>query len=165
MQDGVIVQEGRPWDIYTQPNSTYVAQFLGKANLVQGSVVVASLEDGITFESALGSLRCAVRDETQPATGPALLACRPESISLHPSAVPGMPNVVEGEVTELIFLGDVTEYFVNVGGVQLTVRSQRLWPDSPGRVFVELPPDACMVLAAPSDGDAAEPAANGTAAD
>ena len=165
MQDGVIVQEGRPWDIYTQPNSTYVAQFLGKANLVQGSVVAASLEDGITFESALGSLRCAVRDETQPATGPALLACRPESISLHPSAVPGMPNVVEGEVTELIFLGDVTEYFVNVGGVQLTVRSQRLWPDSPGRVFVELPPDACMVLAAPSDGDAAEPAANGTAAD
>ena len=162
MQDGVIVQEGRPWDIYTQPNSTYVAQFLGKANLVQGNVVAASLEDGITFESALGSLRCAARDETLPPTGPALLACRPESISLHPSAPPGTPNVVEGEVTELIFLGDVTEYFVNVGGVQLTVRSQRLWPDSPGRVFVELPPDACMVLAAPPDGEAAAPAANGT---
>ncbi len=166
MQDGVIVQEGRPWDIYTQPNSTYVAQFLGKANLVQGNVVSASVEDGTAFDSALGSLRCAARDDTPLTTGPALLACRPESINLHASPPPGMPNVVEGEVTELIFLGDVTEYFVTVGGVQLTTRSQRLWPDRPGPVFVELPPDACMVLPAPPDADAvAEPAANGADTD
>ena len=166
MQDGVIVQEGRPWDIYTQPNSTYVAQFLGKANLVQGNVVSVPVEGRVVFDSPLGSLRCAAKDDTSLAAGPGLLACRPESINLHASAPSGIPNVVEGEVTELIFLGDVTEYFVTVGGVQLTVRAQRLWPDRPGQVFVELPPDACMVLPAPPDADAhREYAADGVGAD
>ena len=151
MRDGVIVQEGRPWDIYTRPNSTYVAQFLGKANLIQG-VASPGAEPGETaFACEAGSFRCAAADAPPEAATPALLACRPESIALHAAPPPNAENVVEGEVVDLIFLGDVTEHYVAVPGAQLTVRSQRPWPEGSRRVFVELPPDACLALPAPPD--------------
>ena len=163
MRDGVIVQEGRPWDIYTRPNSAYVAQFLGKANLIRGTAAPGSAPNETTFTCEAGEFRCAAGDAPPSAPTPALLACRPESITLHASPPPNVENVVEAEVLDLVFLGDVTEYDVAIAGAQLAVRSQRLWPEGRRRVFAELPPDACLALPAPPDAAAAPPAPNGAA--
>ena len=37
MKDGVICQQGTPTEIYEQPNSRFVANFIGKANFIDGT--------------------------------------------------------------------------------------------------------------------------------
>jgi iron(III) transport system ATP-binding protein len=143
MANGKIVQEGPPRDIYLQPESRFVAEFVGASNFVEATVVEAGT-DGARVRSSGGILRVpsagAGRDE------PVTLAIRPENVLVHGQAV-AAENVQPGKVEQLLFLGDFVDCRVRVGTDLITAR---LHPATRYRrdddVWVEFPTHACSVL-------------------
>ena len=118
MSGGKIVQVGTGEDIYRTPNSRYVADFIGEANLLACEV------------DAAGNLRFEATDVLLPyriprnAAGSATLMVRPENIGIGPPA-PGLPMVrIEIQVTDKIFVGDGVKLFGQMSnGFEVIVHS------------------------------------------
>ena len=103
--DGRIEQIGHPALVYEEPSTEFVAGFLGTSNLVDGALAAQLIG----------------RD--QPHT------LRPERIALldvSDTPPPGTTSI-EGAVREVVFLGSLTRYRVDVGGrADLVVLAQNL---------------------------------------
>jgi molybdate transport system ATP-binding protein len=81
VEDGQIVQEGKPTEVAHRPRTDYVAQLVG-LNLYQGTAsgTTVTLTEGGTITLA------------EPATGPVHVAFPPTAISLYPTAPSGSPR-------------------------------------------------------------------------
>jgi spermidine/putrescine transport system ATP-binding protein len=109
MADGKIQQVGTPRELYQRPANAFVANFIGKTNLICAHVAqarpgYADLGSGISM--ALGDHAPAL-----PAGTRIDVMVRPEHIELVPGADasrPGIPVTVEHS----LFLGNVVRYFV-----------------------------------------------------
>jgi iron(III) transport system ATP-binding protein len=94
MRDGTVVQTGMPEEVYGQPASRWVADFLGEAE-----VLPAVVGDGFV-ECELG------RFGVDPGfRGPADLVVRPESVAVGAGPSPGGLSAEEGVVVERAFYG------------------------------------------------------------
>jgi iron(III) transport system ATP-binding protein len=146
MNRGVVQQIGTPEDIYRRPANRFVAEFVGRVNLVDG---VVAAHDGATVVVEIdgSGLRLAV---TAPGTasvdGKVTLAFRPEAVTLLPSgSTTNGTNTWEGEVHAVAFLGDHYEYDVHVGSLPLTVQSGQRVPGD--RIKLHIPQEALSILA------------------
>jgi spermidine/putrescine ABC transporter ATP-binding subunit len=112
MNEGKVVQVGTPPQIYCQPNSRMVAEFIGETNFINGTVKQESYRAGLwDVETACGLLRGAPSGEFQPAAGqPVTLSIRPEALFL--GEVADSPNRFFGNVIETTYLGDMVQYEV-----------------------------------------------------
>jgi iron(III) transport system ATP-binding protein len=117
MHQGAIVQEGTAEELYHHPASAFVAQFIGRTNLLAGRVVEAG-PGRLTAE--LDGLQARVTVAGPPlARGHAVaLVFRPESIGLHDS---DHPEGVPATIASRTFLGEKVEYRVQVGEQVLQV--------------------------------------------
>ena len=97
MNHGVIEQIGVPLDIYREPASPFVADFIGVMNFVAGVVV----RDGVVRLGRV-ELGCEA-DGFAPGT-PVTLAIRPEDIVVQ-DVHAGGPNTLEARVDTMVFLG------------------------------------------------------------
>ncbi len=140
MQNGEIVQEGAPRDLYGGPASGFVADFVGDATFLAGQAA----DGGIR---ALGSIvRCRLGDGVR-AGDPALLVLRPEDIVVRAEAS-GRPNEFAGTLRTAAFLGDHLDCFVEIGDVLVRAKthpSTRLRREQ--RVWVEFPVEHCVAIA------------------
>jgi iron(III) transport system ATP-binding protein len=102
MNQGVIEQIGTPDEVYRDPRSLFVAEFIGEMNRIAAVVV-----DSTHVEASGAVLGCAEHD-LAPGT-PAVVTLRPEDIVPHVSATPdGKPqgaNMIDATLSELEFLG------------------------------------------------------------
>ncbi|MEA4883264.1 MAG: ABC transporter ATP-binding protein [Clostridia bacterium] len=114
MNKGVIIQEGPPDEIYRQPATQFVADFIGTMNFIQCEAL--GLEDGqVTVRLRNGML---VQVESQvAASGQCVLAVRPEDITLNRN------DGLECQVEVGIFLGNSMDYRVRLGEDLLRVHS------------------------------------------
>ncbi len=105
MHNGAIVQVGAPAELYDRPATTYVADFVGTSNLLQG---VVQKVNGVAAEVAVGSasLRCTPRGEVA-AGQEVIVGFRPEKLRLlGASEKPDKDwNVFEANVGEVLFHG------------------------------------------------------------
>ena len=153
MNAGKIVQIGTPRDVYEDPADTYVADFLGAANLMEVEVVsVGALRVG---DFTLASNRC-----EQTTAGHAHAVIRPERVRIEEHGSAGQ-NRVPAMVERVVFLGAATQVLLRLApGVPLQALMQNdgVRPDlaqgTPVHVF--LPPDALRVLAGAQDVPVAE---------
>ena len=115
MHQGVIVQEGSAETLYHRPASEFVAQFIGRTNLLRGRVTAVG-DAGVEVEVEGHRFRVAASGAT-PALGASVtLVLRPESITMS-TAGAGL----RGTVVSRTFLGEKVEYHVRVGGETLHV--------------------------------------------
>jgi iron(III) transport system ATP-binding protein len=117
MESGVIAQEAQPRDIYQRPRNRFVASFIGRINFVEGRTTAAG-----RIDTALGALDADLPDGLAAGAGQQVtLAVRPENITvLRPGEM--ADTVIEGHVTELMFLGETLECRVKSGGTDLGLR-------------------------------------------
>jgi len=123
MDRGRVLETGRPWELYRQPASRFVAEFLGSMNVVPGLVVrPGTAGTPATVETAFGAAWQVPDGGRLPTGGPVHLGIRPESMRLLPPADPGQIwNAAPGTVTEVAYLGAVVRYRIAVaGGLTLT---------------------------------------------
>ncbi|BCG77591.1 ABC transporter ATP-binding protein [Mesorhizobium sp. 113-3-3] len=112
MNGGRIVQLGQPSEIYDEPADLFVADFVGKTNLLSGKVTGHS-GDLVDVALADGTI-IAARKRTALRQGESVsVSLRPESLSL------GAPQngPLKGIVRNRIFLGSTAEYAIEVQGI------------------------------------------------
>jgi len=145
MGDGKIAQEGTPVQIYQRPQTRYVADFVGKVNLVETTVVEWTSSDTVAL-AALGERIAAPCPGGVAAGEQVLLSIRPEEVRIHHSR-PDRPNLIEGVVQRVEFLGDLCESAVLAAGQRLLVRHDPWQRPEPGQtVYLELRRESCTVL-------------------
>ncbi|MBI3625894.1 MAG: ABC transporter ATP-binding protein [Candidatus Rokubacteria bacterium] len=113
-QDGAVVQEGTPEEIYWRPRNRFVAEFVGAANLVPAQVMELR-ETGVLVEAGT-SIRLPVpADPARWRTGArALLCLRPEALRLEEAAI-GRGTGFFATVAGRVFEGDRHIYEVRTG--------------------------------------------------
>lgn len=114
MDKGRLVQVGTPAEIYEQPNSRYVADFIGDVTLFEGTLEGREGEVAVVRERASGALLRAHAGTADAAPGATVwIAVRPEKTKLSPDPLPtATPNVLAGEVFDIAYLGDLSVYKV-----------------------------------------------------
>jgi len=126
MSDGRIAQIGRPRDIYNRPSSEFVAEFIGRTNLVRGDLAADVAADGTAdVVTAAGALRCLFPVATSARRGLAVVV-RPEHVTIHKQDAPadGSANRLDGRVESEIYLGELVEYVVATdAGAEFFVRT------------------------------------------
>ncbi|WP_159592418.1 ABC transporter ATP-binding protein [Chelativorans xinjiangense] len=112
MSDGVVAQEGRPSEIYQNPVSAFVADFIGKSNLLP--VKQARDHDGrLTLTLGGGLSLVSERSGDIPANDITLCCIRPENVQLARKGASG-ENLLTGRVDKLVNLGAHAELWVDV---------------------------------------------------
>ncbi|WP_372886481.1 ABC transporter ATP-binding protein [Shimia sp.] len=129
MDHGEIIQVATPDAIYENPNSTYVADFIGEVNLIEGR---ATGRDGDRLRIAWGEgqpeiLGTPTRDFAQGQT--VHFAIRPEKVAIT-AEQPEQANAVRGRILDIAYLGNISTYHVELAGGQIlkaqTANNRRL---------------------------------------
>jgi spermidine/putrescine ABC transporter ATP-binding subunit len=155
MDGGRILQVGPPRMLYEAPETDFVADFLGGANLMPGKIageagddVTIALSGGETIRVHRSGAPIGPRTSVQ-------VMVRPEDVLVSRSRVDDPETVaLAGEVVEAVYLGDATRIVVAVNGSMLTAKlSGRRGADfAPGdAVTVCWPRSSTRILPAASD--------------
>jgi iron(III) transport system ATP-binding protein len=145
MRVGRIVELGSPWKIYFNADTRFVADFIGRANLLQARV--RGVEEGNTVvDCALGTIACQRRE--LPVGAEVTLCIRPEFIVVA-AGESGGANVVNGRVDSQVFVGEAFESEIRVGEALLLAK---IHPDANlhvgAAVSFRLDPAHCMLVSA-----------------
>lgn len=146
MSSGVIVQEGPPREIYLQPRDPFVAQFIGSTNQINGVLAGVGHNGTASVRTDFGELSCSL---TTPIAAGARVAVmiRPEDIVLHDRRPGNSPNVVEGKVVTVMFLGEYLDCTIQIGQYFLQTHQRHSVELRQGdAIWVELPPTNCTAL-------------------
>jgi len=138
MDEGRIIQVATPQKIYEEPNSVYVADFIGDVNILAGSAKPTG-QDQYAIQSS--GMEPITATSTRPfSEGQSChLAIRPEKISIH-SERPDNINALQGRVLDIAYLGNLSTYHVELPTGQIikaqTANTRRIsrraftWEDS-----------------------------------
>jgi spermidine/putrescine transport system ATP-binding protein len=107
MRNGRIEQLSTPREMYEQPASRYVADFIGETNLLRG-VVTRTGAGKVELRLSAGLVE-AVAGRDWKAGDEAWLAVRPEHVK--PVTTPGVANRIAVTVSDVVFTGVVTRVY------------------------------------------------------
>ncbi|MGH3036208.1 MAG: ABC transporter ATP-binding protein [Gaiellaceae bacterium] len=143
MNDGLVQQLGTPRDVYEEPATTFVADFLGVSNLMD-----AQAEGGGRVR--LGEAVLVAGRGDLDARGDVRLTIRPERVRVEPPGAEA-ENRLPGTVSRVVYLGAATQILLELAGgqtLQATASAADGLPPGEGEaVTVHLPPDALRILA------------------
>jgi iron(III) transport system ATP-binding protein len=142
MDAGRIAQQGAPRELYRRPASRFMADFIGDANLVDGTLAAPDPDAALHFEAAGVALPVAA-DGLPP--GPATLALRPHRLRLVPSGT----GTLAGTCKRADYLGSHLEVLVDTAWGELLLFADADAP-APARgqdIGVAFDPADAIVLA------------------
>ncbi len=114
MDNGRLVQVDTPERIYEQPNSVYVADFIGDVNLIEGRVAAAG--DSVELSWGEGGSSVFGPPGAELSKGDtATFAIRPEKIAISREE-PEAKNRLRGKILDIGYLGNLSTYHVEVPG-------------------------------------------------
>jgi spermidine/putrescine ABC transporter ATP-binding subunit len=147
LRGGRIEQLGSPADLYRQPNSRFMAEFVGEANFLPGTVIDRIAEQAV-IDTAIGRLEVV----TTAAPGAEVdVLVRPEDIRLIDAETPDAAVAVEARVVRAAYFGSSVAVNVAVGGVELSVvasGSVHNVPAAGSTVRIAVRADECVVMPA-----------------
>jgi spermidine/putrescine transport system ATP-binding protein len=147
MSEGRVEQVGSPEEVYEEPATAYVADFLGVSNMMSARAG-GRLGDGGRVH--LGTFELSARRGDLDSTGPVKLVIRPERVRLEEHGTAG-PNRVPGMVERGLYVGSIMQVLVHLAHGD-TIQS---WEQNQGgdlqwqqgtAVTVYLPPEALRIL-------------------
>jgi putrescine transport system ATP-binding protein len=153
MDRGRLIQVAPPSAIYEQPNSRWVADFIGDVNLIEGRVIAADAVSTTIESTTAGKVRAAAAPEAKRGDT-VWVALRPEKVRIgrQPSATAD-ENCVAGRVWDIGYLGDLSTYKVRLdNGFVMQAAAANMtrlierpigWDD---QVWLSWAPDAGVVL-------------------
>ena len=121
MNEGRFEQIGTPRELYEKPNNSFIADFVGETNFLEGEVVDREGDMSIFLTTLGNKLKVQLPADT-PLGDKLTIAVRPEKLFItkkEQSILPSLSGVVEG----IVYLGEITKYIVDIGeGKQLVLK-------------------------------------------
>lgn len=119
MNNGKLEQLGTPLDVYEEPKSEFVANFIGISNLFSGnltngngSILTLTTSDGL-------KIKILESGEDYPKNATAMV--RPEKIKISLNEPDNNDNSFYGEIEDMIYLGTFVQFIMNINGSKLVV--------------------------------------------
>jgi iron(III) transport system ATP-binding protein len=148
MNSGVIAQEGTPREIYLQPKSQFVANFIGSTNQMAGEITKLNGNASAVVKTADGEIGCTALEGLKVGSR-VVVVVRPESVNLHQQKPANCANMLAGKIGAAMFLGEYLDCTVELGeNVLQTHQRYTLQVRRGDPVWVELPAAECMALPA-----------------
>ena len=126
MRDGKIVQVGSPKEIYSRPNSEFVANFVGRSNLLRGRLAQAVASNQVAIVNTSSGIISCLFPQAMDSSHQVAVLVRPENIGIANGAGAEVSarceNRLAGTLVHQTYLGDANEYLVSVGGTEILVR-------------------------------------------
>ncbi len=123
MSQGIVEQVGTPADIYENPESAFVANFIGVSNIYLSDVV--KVENNIAecrTDQGLG-VKVLVKGRDIKAGDKVGVVIRPEKFSIAPleqaAELADRENVYDGTIKAVVYIGSVTQFIVDIEGKHL----------------------------------------------
>ncbi|GAD52965.1 putrescine transport ATP-binding protein PotA [Halarchaeum acidiphilum MH1-52-1] len=121
MHDGDIEQIGAPREVYDDPVSLFIEEFLGDTNLVDATVAEVT-ETGVIADTAFDTEVDVRTGDAAVAQGDGLsVSFRPEELDVE--RVEGTDgdgaSAVTGEITDVLYRGSTVRFYVDLGGEHL----------------------------------------------
>jgi spermidine/putrescine transport system ATP-binding protein len=164
MHAGRIAQIGTPREVYEEPADSYVADFLGAANLIEVEILERTAGSASTLKLGDSTLTTSIGVPAAPGAK-AQAVIRPERVRVEAHGSAG-PNRVPALVERVVYLGAATQVMLRLAtgeSVQAVIGNDdaaATWPQGTP-VHCWLPADAIRVLApAAVPAAAAEPLAS-----
>ena len=148
MSNGRVEQIGTPSDVYEEPDTAYVADFLGVSNLMDATAEGLGAEGRCRVR--LGEFELSAGQGDTDVHGPVKIVIRPERVRLDETGATG-PNRVPGMVERVVYVGSIMQVIVHLAPGQ----TLQAWVQNQGEglpyqqghpVSVHLPVDALRVL-------------------
>jgi len=145
LQHGRVAQIGSPEELFERPRTRFVAEFIGRTNLLDA---VAASADSVTF----GHLRLRVSARDLSPGARVVISIRPHQIELVLGGEPARDssvNVIRGTVLRASFLGDSVDYQVNLADGEPVLRVAGPTPPRARAgegVSLRIPAAACIPL-------------------
>jgi iron(III) transport system ATP-binding protein len=160
---GKIMGVGTPREIYTRPQNEFIASFVGKANMLSGTItsmpgtpIARSGESLVIVETKVGEVRCHLHGAVQVKEGDkAMVTIKPENVVVSADGrQPYGPNTFPGRVELTSYLGGFSEVIVSIGGemIRIIKNSEEANFEGGQAVSVSFPEHYCSLLH--SDGQA-----------
>lgn len=153
MTDGQIVQCGTPHDVYTFPNSQFVASFIGSTNIFTGRIVVDEPDHVLIESDELMRPMYVNHGVSEPLGMEIFVSIRPEQIRVLRDQPEDETNVGHGMVTHLAWMGSYALYQIRLDSgkiIEASVPSIKLTQEeAPGiddEVYITWGPDSGTVL-------------------
>jgi putrescine transport system ATP-binding protein len=110
MHAGKLVQVGTPAEIYEDPKTRWVAEFIGEVNLFEGPV--SGHQGGLaSIDTRAGRLVVTRKDGFDDGQTVSV-AVRPEKLEIAREPVANAVNMLHGHVVDIAYLGDLSVYKV-----------------------------------------------------
>ena len=152
MKKGRIVQVGTPQELYMNPNSLFVAYFIGESNFLEGMVAEAS--DGDCEIELRGGVRVQAVGKVGKGER-AVLVIRPEIFVVESGSRTGA-NALRGRVEKITFEGTFVRYFIRLGSqdsvVVIKPSLAEEWLDVGANVTLSFAAEKAHVFAYPEAG-------------
>ena len=115
MNDGRFEQVGTPEAVYSSPETPFIADFVGNANVFEGTI--RGIDDGVATVDCGGVTIGSVDVSGRQVGGDVVAVVRPEKVGIGEAAVSadggvGADTVIDGTVSLTQFTGGQMEYFV-----------------------------------------------------
>jgi ABC-type Fe3+/spermidine/putrescine transport system ATPase subunit len=124
MNEGLIEQFGNPTELYDEPSTRFVADFIGESNFINGTLTRLDGMIARVDVAGVGELHAPVRPGMTAGTAVALTV-RPEKIVATENGIAPESNAVDGVVEDVVFVGEMRRYVVRMpGGQRLVLKAQ-----------------------------------------
>ncbi|MBC23435.1 MAG: spermidine/putrescine ABC transporter ATP-binding protein [Phycisphaerae bacterium] len=121
LRDGLVMQRGRPRDLYHQPGNRFTADFLGETNFMAGTVAESG-GDTVVIETSSGRLSSSTFHADCPGGGNVTASIRPESFRILREQQDTAGNSLSGRRIESTYLGEVAQHVIELqDGTRLKV--------------------------------------------
>ncbi|MEJ1991466.1 MAG: ABC transporter ATP-binding protein [Maritimibacter sp.] len=119
MDHGKVMQVDTPAKIYEEPNSVYVADFIGDVNLIEGSLRHTGGQScEITYMEGEPAIHAEIEREISDGQR-VTYAVRPEKIRVTTERPDDRANVAQGEIVDIGYLGNISTYHVRLHNGQM----------------------------------------------
>jgi putrescine transport system ATP-binding protein len=152
MNSGRLVQVAPPAVVYEQPDSRWVAGFIGDVNLFEGRVTTSGLGHAMVESVAGGRIAVSHAADLAPGTH-VWVALRPEKIELDTKApVAGAENSFSGRVSEIGYLGGTSickiwlDNGIEMKAAVVNRDRKAAQVSATDRVWLSFKPEACVLL-------------------
>jgi len=147
MKDGKIIQIGTPREIYNAPINSFVADFIGETNFIQGKLKSKSV-DFYIFDSPIGQITATGNNIGE--SDNLICSVRPESISITDMPLDNTINQFEARIISVTYLGDVEEYWLKVRNLidmKVVLYNPGKYERKQGdKVFIQFLPQNAIIL-------------------
>ncbi len=148
MNQGKVLQEGSAEEIYERPANEFVADFMGRANILPGKAEEIEGDEVRVAVVGMDEVLHAVKADQISTGDDCTVSMRSNRIAIH-EAKPNKTNVLRGEVTLREYKGGMTDYRVRVGTRELVVSTHLSSIEEGRKVYVQIDPENIIIIPKP----------------